>query len=165
LLRVIEAAAAEAGPDAAQAQWVVFRCDGRRFGVPLGQVAEIVAARPFTRLPGAGSEVCGLVGVRGRVVTVLDLGVALGRRAAGSLPDHRLLLLDDDGRLIGAAVDDIVEIATARAERVGADRETPAGVAPPHGLTADMVLGTGRSLEGAFTIINVAPLIERLLQS
>jgi chemotaxis signal transduction protein len=55
-------------------------------------VVEIIPPRPFTRLPGAGADVCGLVGVGGRVVTVFDLGVVLGLGRAADHADHRLLL-------------------------------------------------------------------------
>lgn len=139
--------AAEAGADApAATQWVVFRCAGRRFGVPLARVTEIIVPQPFTRLPGADAAVCGLVGVRGRVVTVLDFGVLLGVRSSGAQPDHRLLLLDLEGRRIGAAVDDVVEIVPARVAPGD-------GTAADAGIPADAVLGTGRSDDGVFTAI------------
>jgi purine-binding chemotaxis protein CheW len=106
--------AAEAGTHApTDPQWVVFVCGGRHWGFPLDVVREILTPRPFTRLPGAGPEVCGLIGVRGRVVTVLDLGVLLADRAAASLPDHRLLLLELGARRVGAAVDEVVTIGAA----------------------------------------------------
>ena len=75
-------------------QWVVFACDGHRFGVPLALSREILPPRVFTRLPGCGPEVCGLLGLRGKVITVFDFGAVLGLRGATTFPDHRLLLLD-----------------------------------------------------------------------
>jgi len=130
-------------------QWVVFLCEGRRFGVPLGTVSEILTPRPFTRLPGTGPEVCGLVGIRGRVVTVLDLGVVLGLRGAGSLPDHRLLLLELGARRLAAAVDEVSSITAA---------------APEPGPDGDASLGTAQAEDGAFTALDPAALTRHLLQ-
>ncbi|MBR9990537.1 MAG: chemotaxis protein CheW [Gemmatimonadetes bacterium] len=130
------------------APWVVFSCDGRRYGVPLDFVREITAARPYTRLPGAGAAVCGLAGVRGRVVTVFDMGAVLGLRSATTLPDHRLLLMDLGSRRIGAAVEDVVDIAPAHVER------EPGGV----GIT-----GRGRIYDAEFIALDPHALLGRLL--
>lgn len=149
--------AAEAGIDVpAATQWVVFRCAGRRFGVPLARVTEIIAPQPFTRLPGTGREVCGLVGVRGRVVTVLDFGEMLGGRPATAAPDHRLLLLDIAGRRLGAAVDEVMEIALAS---VGPRAETGDDDGIPDGTG----LGMGRSDDGEFIAVDPEALTARLL--
>lgn len=130
-------------PDASQ--WVVFRCEGRPFGFPLERVSEIITPRPFTRLPGTGPEVCGLVGIRGRVMTVLDLGVLLGLRPAAAQDDHRLLVLDMKRLRMGVVAEEVVAVVSAQV--LDAGEEGPA------------VLGTGRSDEGDFTAL--AP--ERLL--
>jgi purine-binding chemotaxis protein CheW len=143
------AVAAEAGTHApAATPWVVFECASTRYGVPLDEVTEIVPPRPFTRLPGTGPAVCGLVALRGHVITVFDLGVILGLRGAASLPDHRLLLFQLGARRIGAAVEDVVDIAPARLEA----SPGPGGV-----------IGTGRTDEMTFIALDPRTLLERLL--
>lgn len=150
--------AAEAGINVPTAtQWVVFRCADRRFGVPLARVTEIIAPQPFTRLPGAGREVCGLVGVRGRVITVVDFGELLGTRPATAAADYRLLLLEIAGRRVGAAVDEVMEIALAP---VGPRAGLDAGEGIPDGV----VLGIGRSDDGEFIAIDPESLTARLLK-
>jgi purine-binding chemotaxis protein CheW len=146
------AVVAEAGTDApAEAQWVVFRCGGRRFGFPLESVSEIIPARAFTRLPGTGVEVCGLVGVRGRVVTVFDLGIVLGFESAAASPDHRLLLLALGNRRIGAAVAEVVSVA-------------PAPIVAPAAGSSEWLLGSGRAEDGEFAALAPDRLLQHLLQ-
>lgn len=149
------AVVAEAGTYApATAQWVVFRCSGRRFGFPLERVSEILTPRTFTRLPGAVAGVCGLVGFRGRVITVFDLGVVLELdSAAASFPDHRLLLLKLGTRRIGAAVDEVERIVSARL--------TPARAAGG----ARWVMGTARAEDGEFVALEPQELLRDLLQN
>jgi purine-binding chemotaxis protein CheW len=154
---VSDSIAAEAGsPAPPEPQWVVFLCDGGTFGFPLEHVTEIMTPRHFTRLPGAGAEVCGLIGVHGRVVTAIDLGVVLGKRGAVGLVDYRLLLLDLGPRRVAAAVDDVLAIEPA-VLRPGADGLP--GVASPEAL-----LGTATAEVGAFVAIDPVALLERLLQ-
>lgn len=134
-------------------QWLVFRCAGDDYGMRLDRVREIVPPRPLTRLPGTGPEVGGLAGLRGSVVTVLDLGVLLAGRGAVTNADHRLLLLDVNGRRLGAAVDEVVTIA-------------PAVLHPGPGNGAPGVpgsLGTGRTDDGSFVALEPSLLLERLL--
>lgn len=92
-------------------QWVVFGCSGERFAVPLSRVREILLPQPLTRLPGCGQEVCGLAGLRGRIVTVLDFGAALGLGPSAAVSDHRLLLVEYGTEQVAGAVDEVLAIS------------------------------------------------------
>ena len=50
-----------------------FSLAGHRFGVDVVDVQEVVRARPLTRVPLARPDVAGLLNLRGRILTVLDL--------------------------------------------------------------------------------------------
>lgn len=138
----------------AHARWVVFACAGRRYAFPLEHVSEIVAPRPVTRLPGVGPEVCGLIGVRGRAVTVLDFGAMMGAEPAATRPDHRLLLLELDQRHIGFAVDEMLAIRPAQVEAGGV-------VA----VGTEAVLGTGVAEGEPFVALDPVRLTAALLQA
>jgi purine-binding chemotaxis protein CheW len=148
--------AAEAGPYAhAAPHWVVFACDGRRFGIPLEHVKEILTPAPFTRLPGAGPAVCGLLASRGRIVTVLDVGVILGGRAAATVSDFRVLVMELGARRIGAVVDEVIMVTRALLDDV-----LPAG----EQLRPDAVLGVAEVDGGSFVALDPAAMTVRLLQ-
>jgi purine-binding chemotaxis protein CheW len=140
---------------ARHAQWAFFRCGGRGFAMPIDRVAEIVPPAPATRLPGAGPMVLGLVGFRGRVITVFDLGVIAGGNPAADRPDHRLVFVRRGGRLFGFAVETMVTIATAD-EGVG-------GIDAAAGLERGDVRGTV-TLDGQpYVQLEVDHLLGRLL--
>jgi purine-binding chemotaxis protein CheW len=147
------AVADEAPAPALTSQWVVFLCKDTRFGMQLDRIREIVPPRPFTRMPGSGAEVCGLIGVRGRVVTVLDLGVLLTGASSAAAEDHRLLLLDLDGRTVAAAVDEVISIARSAMDGQAA----PAWSGPG-------CMGTGHVDGSAFVALDPAELLGPLLQ-
>jgi purine-binding chemotaxis protein CheW len=87
---------------------VVFRLGDRTYGIDLDAVREILRPRPASRLPGAPPAVIGLINVRGAIVTVIDLGVALGLRdapAAGAV-----MLVEHGPKLVGAAVDEVLDV-------------------------------------------------------
>lgn len=153
------AVAAERAAYLAAPQWVVFACDGHWLAFPITRVREILPPRGFTRLPGTGPEVCGLVGLRGRIVTVLDLGAILGLKPSGARADHRLILIEHDGRVVGMAVDEMVAVTRAAARDLSLDRETRA----VFDIEGDEVIGVG-TLDGRpFTALDPQPVIRRLL--
>lgn len=156
--------AAEAGTHGSPApQWVVFACGGRRFGFPLEHVREILTPAPFTRLPGAGAAVCGLISLRGRLLTVLDAGVILGAAAAAETPDHRVLVLEMGGRRVGAAVDGIVAVSRAPLDEAGGGE--PAGTSDlPAGGSGLAVLGTAVLDSGPFLALDPFALTDGLLE-
>src|SRR5712671_7346928 len=63
----------------------------------------------MTRLPGASCAVCGLINLRGTIVTVIDGGIALGKPAYSRATGLILLLVHFE-RWIGLGVDDVRDI-------------------------------------------------------
>jgi purine-binding chemotaxis protein CheW len=103
---------------------VVFLVEGSRFALPLGAVREVVVTpEVFTRVPRAPSAVTGVINLRGRVVTVVDLRPVLGFAEARS-PAAKLLLLDRGRRDLALGVSDVegieqLEVSTDAAEATG----------------------------------------------
>lgn len=103
---------------------------GRPSGCPLADVHEIIPARATTRLPGAPPHVIGLLNLRGTLLTVLDLALALDAAGVAALAPSaeddagedppapsapptpaasaaagHILVIDVDGRRVGCRVD------------------------------------------------------------
>jgi purine-binding chemotaxis protein CheW len=86
---------------------VVFRVESARYALPLAAVREVVVTPElFTRVPRAPAAVSGVINLRGRVVTVVDLRPVLGLGAA-SAPAAQLLLLDRGRRDLALGVSDV----------------------------------------------------------
>ncbi|HEX2187605.1 MAG TPA: chemotaxis protein CheW [Longimicrobiaceae bacterium] len=113
------AGAGEASPE----RIVLLGVGGHWFGVRIGSIREIIPPRPYTPLPGSEAHVCGLINLRGRIVTVVDLGARLGLRAASAHPEHSVVVLEHGGRLVGMAVEEVSRIVHADLSglEVGAD--------------------------------------------
>ncbi len=59
---------------------LLFRLGGRqRFGINVFKVREVIQCPVLTRLPGASHVVRGIANIRGRTISVMDLGVAVGK--------------------------------------------------------------------------------------
>lgn len=89
---------------------VLFVVGEHRFAVPVARIREIIPARPYTPLPGSASHVCGLINLRGRIVTVVDLGARLSLPPASRIPEHSIVIVEHRAKLVGIAVEEVARI-------------------------------------------------------
>jgi len=92
-------------------QFVTFRLDDRLVGIDILKVREINRALDITPVQHAPAYVRGLVNLRGRAVTVFDLGIRLGlsrREITGN--SHNIILKQDDIGLMVDGIGDVEEV-------------------------------------------------------
>jgi len=140
-------------------EWVLFSCGDRKFGAPLAISREVVPPQPLTRLPGCGPAVAGLMGLRGRVITVFDMGVVLGLSPSRLVEDHRTLVLEHGKRTIGVLVDGIHGIAHGFGAVLS---EPPSSMGELDAIRSDVV---GVGTQGVITYYALAcdRILDRLL--
>jgi purine-binding chemotaxis protein CheW len=100
---------AAAQPHAAspQEQFVLFEIGGTPYGLPVASVGEVAKRPPiFARPPFMPDAILGMLSLRGRTVTVIDLAERLGSTAHPSRTG-RVIVVSQDGREAGLAVDDV----------------------------------------------------------
>ncbi len=59
-------------------EYVTATIGGQLFGLAIGRVQDVFLPQGLTRVPLAGAEVAGLLNLRGRIVTVIDMRRLLG---------------------------------------------------------------------------------------
>lgn len=104
-------------------------------GVDTEPVQEIVKVGHITPVHHAPDYVVGIMNLRGRVVTVIDLGMKLDLGATPVTPDSRILIIAWQGEALGLLIDNVQGV-------VPVDR---AQMKPPpenvRGVQSDMVAG------------------------
>ncbi len=106
-----------------------FVVDGRSFGLAVERVQEVIRFQPMTRVPLAPPVVRGLINLRGRIVTAIDLRRQLGleERPADALPVNVVLRADD--ALVSLLVDEIGDVIEAAEDAIERPPETLDGPA------------------------------------
>jgi purine-binding chemotaxis protein CheW len=100
---------AEEEPHVPTRRLLVFNLGSSAFACDMDSFREIVPTQSMTRLPGAPDTVCGLINLRGTIVTVIDGGVTLGKQPY-SRTEGLILLVDYMERWIGIGVDDVRDV-------------------------------------------------------
>lgn len=138
-------------------------CGEDRYGLPLGEVAQVIPARAFTPVPGASEAVLGLVALSGRVVSVIGLAAAMGRPASRGEPSGHFVVLRG-GAAVALAVDrveGIVPVPVSAPADPGSSREPRDR--PRLGSEAVSVYAAAGPQDGAVVIVDPRRLLRRYL--
>lgn len=130
-----------------------FAVDGAFFGVDILRVQEVNRLTARSSVPLAGTEVLGVMNLRGRVVTVLDLGRTLGLAPSAHTPSARNVVVQARGELIALWVDEVADVVEVAA---GAVLPPPANV---RSLRPGCLEGVIHASHGLVGILNVDELL------
>src|SRR5687767_4348937 len=113
---------------------VAFRVADQLYGLPLETVGAVAFLRTMVALPGVPSALVGLIAVRGRHVTALDLALFLEGRGAAPTADRRhiadagkAILLQHQSREVALLCEELVGIRELFRGDLRAIQGAPAG--------------------------------------
>ena len=86
---------------------LLFGVAGRLCACDLNAIREIVPARSTTRLPGAPAWVCGLLNLRGTLLTVVSLALRFGEEDSAM---RSIIVAEGEGRVFGIGVDGVRDV-------------------------------------------------------
>ncbi len=89
---------------------VGFRVGRETYGVPITSLREIVRVPEITTVPDAPDYLEGVINLRGRIISVVDLRKRFGQPAAAIERHSRILIVEHRGRLAGMIVDSASEV-------------------------------------------------------
>src|SRR5438874_8714771 len=89
---------------------VGFQVGRETYGVPITALHEIVRVPEITAVPDAPDYMEGVINLRGKIVSVIDLRKRLGEKKISSSRRNRILVVEHKGRLAGLIVDAASEV-------------------------------------------------------
>lgn len=92
------------------AQLSTFRLGDEWFGIDVLSVQEVMNPLPITRVPIAPLYICGLINVRGIIVSVISLKQRLGFADVDYTEEHNLVIVNADDGLVCLQVDEIGDV-------------------------------------------------------
>ena len=107
------------------------------YGVPIQSLHEIVRVPEITAVPDAPDYLEGVINLRGRIVSVMDLRKRFGNLQAETRRQNRILVVEHKGRLAGLIVDSASEVLKLPLE----DVDPPPAVFQEGGLNCVTGLG------------------------
>ena len=101
-------------------RYLEFTLGSESYAIELLKVKEVLTTPEMTPIPKAPSYVCGLMNLRGLVLTVIDL-----RKKLGIIPDkdsmqNAVIIFDLGDRMVGVVVDSIQKVLNVQADKIKA---------------------------------------------
>jgi purine-binding chemotaxis protein CheW len=102
---------------------VTFALDREEFGIPIGQVREVIRVSDITRVPQARPHIRGVTNLRGRILAVVEIRTRMGLPVAAITPRSRVVVLGIGDRILGILVDGVSQVVKVPTATVTAPPE------------------------------------------
>jgi purine-binding chemotaxis protein CheW len=116
---------------------VGFQIGRETYGVPITSLHEIVRVPEITAVPDAPDYLEGVINLRGKIVSVMDLRKRFGLKHVELKKGNRILVVEHSGKLAGLIVDSASEVVKIPSE----DVEAPPAAFQEGGLNCVTGLG------------------------
>src|SRR5438874_1200969 len=133
---------------------VGFQVGRETYGVPITSLHEIVRVPEITAVPDAPDYMEGVINLRGKIVSVIDLRKRLGEKKVSMGKRNRILVVEHNGRLSGLIVDSASEVLKIPATDV---EPSPAAL---HEGSLNCVTGLGKYKGRLIVLLDMAKLLE-----
>ena len=92
------------------AEYVTAMIGDQLFGLPISRVQDVFMLERLTRVPLSSGEIAGVLNLRGRIVTVIDMRTRLGLPKAADGKPPMAVGVDLRGESYGLLIDQIGEV-------------------------------------------------------
>jgi len=135
-------------------QIVGFQVGRETYGVPITSLHEIVRVPEITAVPDAPDYMEGVINLRGKIVSVIDLRKRFGEPKRALNRRNRILVVEHGGRLSGLIVDSASEVIKIPAAEI----EPSPATLQEGGLNC--VTGLGKYRGRLIVLLDMAKLLE-----
>lgn len=130
-------------------QLVVFNIGKELYGVGIESVHEIVKVPDITEVPDAPAFLQGVINLRGKIVPVVDLRKRMKLDGKERTKSSRVLITENDGRLVGLLVDAVSEVLKVPPESVEAPPEMISSIG------VEYITGVAKTGGGLIILLNL----------
>ena len=91
-------------------EYVTFTVAGQVFGLPIERVQEVFRPTRITRVPLAGSQIAGVLNLRGRIVTAIDMRSRLDLHDRDEAKARMAIGIESEAESFGLLVETLGEV-------------------------------------------------------
>lgn len=129
---------------------LTFQLGDELYGLPIAELREICKLGPITELPRVPPFLLGVISLRGRVISIIDLRVRMHMPSGEATRGSRILIVEHDEEPFGLLVDRVIKV-----DRMSARQVEPA----PEGLVSEFVTGVARTGGELVVLLDLAAVV------
>lgn len=135
-------------------QLVIFKIAEEEFAAEINQVKEIINPTNITKVPMAPVHVFGVINLRGKLITIIDLHKKLGFKDTEQTEDTRILVSDVKGGVIGMVVDKVMEVGRIPENLIEPPPPMSAGI-----IDSEYIRGIAKTDDRLIVILDLAKIL------
>jgi len=93
-----------------EVQLVIFTISNEEFAAEINQVKEIITPTNITEVPSAPTFIYGVINLRGKLITIVDLHKRLGYESPHMTGSTKIIVSDVKDGVLGMMVDNVLEV-------------------------------------------------------
>jgi purine-binding chemotaxis protein CheW len=113
-------------------KFMIFSLGEHRFAISLSQVKEVIAMTDITRLPNVPGYFCGLINLRGQIISIIELAQKLEFNGLAKSAKPCIIISEVSGMVLGFIVDDVLEVMGLEEEQVERNIDIQSKVSRDH---------------------------------
>ncbi|MEI8350135.1 MAG: chemotaxis protein CheW [Candidatus Omnitrophota bacterium] len=130
---------------------VVFSVGDKEYGADIIQVREVIRMRPVISIPDVADFVEGVVSLRGKIITLINLRVKLGLAKQKLQKTNRIIITQFNEHMAGVIVDNVSGVLNITQEAITMPDDMLKG--------ADYLLGVARREKRLILIVDILKLL------
>ena len=91
-------------------KYLTFFLDKESYAIDVERVKEIISVQPMTKIPCVYGAIKGIINLRGKVVTVMDMRLKLGKVESPYNDRTCVVIVEGNGQELGLIVDYVQEV-------------------------------------------------------
>ena len=132
-----------------------FKVADALFGLDTMLVQEIIKVPEITKVYQAPEETIGIINLRGKIVTIIDLAIKFDLPTEVETKDRRIIIVESQNEPFGLMVDHINDVIHIDGDKMGS---APANVKITQGR---FISGVFRDDEQLIAILNIEEIVSR----
>ncbi|UCE80768.1 MAG: purine-binding chemotaxis protein CheW [Methanobacteriota archaeon] len=136
-------------------QYIAFKLGNEEFAFEISSVKEIFPTQNVTKVHRSPEHIEGVMNLRGRLVTVIDLRKRFKLDAAEPSEKSRIIVIDSHEAPVGFIVDEVTEVTRLPADSI---ESVPAYVAD--GIESEYVTGIAKIENRLITLVDPLKILE-----
>lgn len=146
---------AASGRERRDGKFLTFFLAGEEYGIEILKVQEIISMMSITTVPCTPHYVRGVINLRGKVITVVDLRLKFGMEFSAQTEETCIIVVQTRGVQIGCVVDKVSEVLDINSNDID---DTPSfGV----DVDTDLFLGIGKTAGRVRLLLDIDKVLSR----
>ncbi len=136
-------------------RYLIFEISGSLYGTPLLSVREVIEQQDIKPVPYAPSYFIGIMNLRGKVVSVIDLRKKFKVDETSERDNTYIMILDLDDTSIGVMIDKVISVQELNVDDVSFLPTVDANI------DSDYLIGASRFNDKLITLVELSKLISK----